>query len=201
MHDSFHALQKEKQRRIINAAMKVFAQSPYAKASTDEIAALAEISKGLLFYHFQNKRDLYCYLYEFSCKTICRKIEETQAMDETDFFERNVKIIRARVQAMTEHPPIFDFAMRAYYETDAAVAGEIRKINEKILHGSAGKLYGNIDVSKFRNKEEIGTAVKMIIWIGEGFLKERMARGNLDLKEIETEALCYMEILKNGFYE
>lgn len=200
MHESFYSLQKEKQRRIINAAMKVFAGSPYGKASTDDIAALAGISKGSLFYHFKNKKDLYCYLYEFSCKTIYRKIDENHAMDKADFFERNVEIVKARVQAMVEHPAIFDFAMRAYYETDPAVAGKIQAVNRKILQGYSGKLYENIDLSKFRNKEDAGRATQMIIWIGEGFLKERMARGNLDLKEIQAEACGYMEILKHGFY-
>lgn len=201
MHESFHSLKKEKQRKIINAAMKVFAQSPYSKASTDEIAALAGISKGSLFYHFKNKKDLYCFLYEFSCRTIYRKVNELHAMDETDFFKRNYRILEARVQAMAEHPAIFDFIMRAYYGTDPAVAGEIQAINRKMMRDSIPELNENIDLSKFRNKEDVGAAVKMILWIGEGFLKERMMQGNLDLKEIQAEAARYFDILEHGFYQ
>lgn len=201
MHESFYSLKQEKQNKIMNAAMKVFAQSPYRKASTDDIAALAGISKGSLFYHFKNKKDLYCFLYGFSCKTIYRKIDEMHALDETDFFERNIKIIEARVQAMAEHPAVFDFAMRAYYETDPAVVEEIQAINRKILHGTSRELYENLDLSKFRNKEDVGRVTQMILWIGEGFLKERMAQGNLDLKEIQAETCGFMQILKNGFYK
>ena len=50
-------LKKEKQDRMINAALKVFAMNGYQKASTDDIVKEAGISKGLLFHYFapQNK--------------------------------------------------------------------------------------------------------------------------------------------------
>ncbi|GMQ62857.1 hypothetical protein [Vallitalea maricola] len=38
MHEVFHSLEKWKQDKIINLAMKVFSQKPYSKASTDDIA-------------------------------------------------------------------------------------------------------------------------------------------------------------------
>lgn len=201
MHKSFYSLGMEKQNRIINAAMNVFSKSPYSKASTDDIAAMAGISKGSLFYHFRNKKDLYCYLYEYSCKKVYEKIDENKAMEESDFFERNVKIVEARVCAMIENPYIFDFALRAYYETDGAVADDIKSINKKILKDAYIKLNDNIDTSRFKNTSDINKAIKMLIWIGEGFIKERQAKGGLNLNEIEKEIYDYMEILKRGFYK
>lgn len=201
MHESFYALKKEKQDKIINAAMNVFSKSPYSRASTDDIAAAAGISKGSLFYHFKNKKDLYCYLYEYSCKKIYEKIKEKRAMDETDFFERNAKIVEARVCAMLEYPYIFNFSLRAYYETESAVSDDIKRINENILKDAYVKLNENIDTGKFKNPEDIEKAIKIIVWIGEGFIKERKAEGNMDLKEIQKEVNDYMEILKNGFYK
>ena len=50
MEPAFEHLPREKQLRILNAAMKVFARNDYRHASTDDIAAQAGISKGLLFY-------------------------------------------------------------------------------------------------------------------------------------------------------
>ena len=200
MHESFYALEKEKQNRILNAAMKIFSQNTYSKASTDDIAALADISKGSLFYHFRNKVDLYCYLYEYSCKKLYEKINEKKALEETDFFERNIKIVEARVCALMEYPFIYDFALRAYYETDSAVAENIKAINRGMLKDAFVKLNENIDTSSFRNKDDINRAIKMLIWIGDGFIKERKAEGRLDLKEIQAETCAYMEILRRGFY-
>lgn len=200
MYESFYALKKEKQNRIINAAMKVFSQNPYSKASTDDIAALAEISKGLLFYHFKNKKDLYCYLYEYSCEKIYEKIDEQRVMEETDFFEQNKKAIEARVCTMIEYPYIYDFGTRAYYETDKAVEADIKSINQKILKDIYIHFNNNIDTSKFRNIEDVNKAVKMLVWLSEGFIKERKMEGKLNLKEIQTDFCEYVEILKRGFY-
>ena len=63
MNPRFRELPEEKQLRILNAAMEVFAQNDYKKVSTDLIAAKAEVSKGLLFYYFRNKKELYFSVY------------------------------------------------------------------------------------------------------------------------------------------
>ena len=48
MNEKFFDLKKEKQDRMINAALKVFASNGYKHASTDDIVTEAGISKGLL---------------------------------------------------------------------------------------------------------------------------------------------------------
>lgn len=58
----FLELDKLKQDRIINAAMKEFALKGYKNASTNEIVKEAGISKGLLFHYFTNKK-AYFYIY------------------------------------------------------------------------------------------------------------------------------------------
>ena len=52
MNEKFFELKKEKQDRMINAALKVFSQYGYNHASTDEIVKEAQIIKGLLFHYF-----------------------------------------------------------------------------------------------------------------------------------------------------
>jgi TetR/AcrR family transcriptional regulator len=201
MNKSFNLLKEEKRQRITNAAMQVFSKSPYGKASTDDIAALAGISKGSLFYHFKNKKELYCYLYEYSCNKIYQKINDLHALEDTDFFERNAKVIEARVRAMIEYPYIFDFAVQAYYETESVVAEEIKAINKSILNDAYLKMNEGIDISRFRNKADVNKAINMIIWIGEGCIKEKRAADSLELKQLQAEINEYMELLKHGFYK
>lgn len=200
MHESFHLLKPEKQKKIINAAMKVFSRNQYSKASTDDIAAMAGISKGALFYHFRNKRDLYSYLYEYSCKKIYEKLDENRVMQETDFFEQNMRAVEARVCTMQENPYIFEFGLRAYYETDREVAEDIKSINMRMLDDILSNSNKNIDTGKFKNVGDVNKAVRMMVWISEGFLRDRKAEGELDLKEIQNEFKEYIEILKRGFY-
>ncbi|MBR6395680.1 MAG: helix-turn-helix transcriptional regulator, partial [Lachnospiraceae bacterium] len=59
MNERFFELKKEKQDRMINAALRVFSQYGYRHASTDEIVREAGISKGLLFHYFESKKGLY----------------------------------------------------------------------------------------------------------------------------------------------
>ena len=55
VNEKFFALPEEKRRRIVNAAMEAFGKNEYKRASTDDIAARAGISKGLLFHYFGSK--------------------------------------------------------------------------------------------------------------------------------------------------
>ena len=59
MNDKFFDLKREKQDRMINASLKVFAENGYRHASTDVIVKDAGISKGLLFHYFTSKMGLY----------------------------------------------------------------------------------------------------------------------------------------------
>ncbi len=51
--------QQEKRARILDAALKVFAQSGYSSASMDEIALEAEVSKPTLYMYFGSKEALF----------------------------------------------------------------------------------------------------------------------------------------------
>ena len=64
MNKKFFELPLEKQERIIKAAYIVFAHDNYKNASMSKIADAGGISKSLLFHYFQNKKDLYLYLWE-----------------------------------------------------------------------------------------------------------------------------------------
>lgn len=48
----------EKQNKILEAALKLFAELGYSATSTSKIAKEAEVSEGLIFRHFKNKEGL-----------------------------------------------------------------------------------------------------------------------------------------------
>lgn len=55
MNKRFYQLESQKQMDIINAGIEYFARFEYKKASTEDIAKSAGISKSLLFHYFKNK--------------------------------------------------------------------------------------------------------------------------------------------------
>ncbi len=80
MNQRFFDVKKEKQNRIINAGLKVFARAGYRHASTDEVVKTAGISKGLLFHYFESKLGLYSFLYDYSSRFML--LELRQEMEE-----------------------------------------------------------------------------------------------------------------------
>ena len=86
MNEKFFDLKQEKQDRMINAALKIFAKNGYKHASTDEIVAEASISKGLLFHYFGSKQGLYDFLYDYSVRFLMLETKSLVPETETDYF-------------------------------------------------------------------------------------------------------------------
>ena len=63
MNEKFFDLKREKQDRIMGAAIKFFALYGYENVSTDDMVREAHISKGLLFHYFISKKGLYGFIY------------------------------------------------------------------------------------------------------------------------------------------
>ena len=66
MFSKFLNLKPEKQEKILEAAIREFADKGFEKASTNEIIKEAGISKGILFHYFQNKKNLFLFVYDYS---------------------------------------------------------------------------------------------------------------------------------------
>ena len=62
---SKHKAQKDKKKRIIDAAARVFAQKGYAGTAVADIAVQAEIGKGTIYAYFDSKEDLFFAVFEW----------------------------------------------------------------------------------------------------------------------------------------
>ena len=64
MNKRLFSLPAENQQAIINSGYRVFSQNSYKNSPMSEIANAAEISKALLFHYFNNKKELYVFLWD-----------------------------------------------------------------------------------------------------------------------------------------
>ncbi len=76
MRENFFALEGEKRDRILAAALEVFGASGYRGGTTEEIAAKARISKGLLFHYFENKWGIFSFAYEYARRLLALSWQE-----------------------------------------------------------------------------------------------------------------------------
>ncbi|ENQ3108562.1 regulatory protein, tetR family [Bacillus sp. 491mf] len=207
MYSKFLNLDQDKQDRIINAAMKEFAQKGYDKASTNEIVKEAGISKGLLFHYFQNKKQLYIFLYEHMIDTLLKKITEKINWDEKDIFARYRQISLLKIEIYKIYPEMLNFAKSAYTDSSSAIKIDINCKAKEILERSYNQLFSDIDFSKFKKGIDIKKAINIINWTIEGFayqVQEKALSLSLDQIDIEgtmAEMEEYLEILRISLYE
>ena len=119
--DKFFALSEEKQITIINAALQCFGKFGYDKASVNDIAVTAHISKASVFQYFGSKKQLYTYLLEYCMKIIMPSFDQTILDSETDLFNRILVSSKMKMAAMKTHPFITQFMASVWEEASPEV--------------------------------------------------------------------------------
>lgn len=207
MFSKFLNLDKEKQDRIINAAIKEFAQKGYDKASTNEMVKEAEISKGLLFHYFGNKKKMYLFLFDYFCEMITEEYYKNIDLSEKDLFQRIRQGVRIKMDLLNQYPEAFKFLEEAYFEESEEVKAELEKRIKEMNDLNFGKIYEGIDFSKFRDDMDLQKVIKIITWTFEKLSEEELLKvkqtpgHELDYQKIKQIAEEYFEILTKAFYK
>ena len=206
IYSKFNNLKPEKQKQIINAAIKEFVRNGFEKASTNEIVKRANISKGSLFNYFNSKKDLYLYWIEYSSKAIVNLNEEID-LSETDLFKRIERVALQKFYVQQKYPQAFEFLASTKQEESVEVKDIIKQRLNPIYNQAINKLYKDIDYSKFREGVDIEKAIEILNWtmfgVGEKGLKELFTFddiGRFGEKYLE-EWNVYAELLKYSFYK
>lgn len=201
MNEKFYNLPIEKQQKIINAGFRVFSKNDYKKASTEEIAQEAEISKGLLFYYFENKLGLYCFLYEYATKFVASELDSSDGDEETDFFKFIIEKNIEKVKVMKKFPYLYQFVLKSFYDKTPGVSEKISRYNEDYLFSIISQRFSKIDFSKFKDNVDVQLVIKMLYWLGIGYMKERFEKDDMSLDEIMSDFESVLNLLKYNLYK
>lgn len=85
---------EETRQALLAAARQLFAEKGYAKTSTKEIVQRARVTRGALYHHFRDKRELFETIFEDVEREFAQKIAAA-SMAESEVWEQ----LRAGVQA------------------------------------------------------------------------------------------------------
>ena len=183
--EKFEELSQEKQRRIIDAGMEVFGRNEYKKANTEDIAAKAGISKGLLFYYFKDKKSFYMYLFQYCVEIITRMMDDEDYTKITDFFELMECGAQKKMQTMVEHPFILDFISRAFSSSREAVSKDVAMELHSLIDTTFDRYFAHVDFSKFNNDVDPKQVYQMLAWMTEGYMHDKLSyQESLNLKDI-----------------
>lgn len=207
MFEKFFNLDRQKQERILNAAIKEFAQKGFENASTNEMVKEAEISKGLLFHYFKNKKQLFLFLFDYFIEVITNEFYHKIDLSERDFFERTKQASLIKIELLNTFPDIFKFLEAAYMEDALTVKIELDERKKELTAVNMNRIFEGIDYSKFREDVDVQKVLKIITWTFESLGNVEMQKVKLlglvemDYQRIFAEVNEYIEVLKKGFYK
>jgi TetR/AcrR family transcriptional regulator, fatty acid metabolism regulator protein len=93
---------RDRQRRILDAALDVFTRRGFREASVDEIAAAAQTSKGGVYFHFPGKQRIFRALLDFSTRRLLERVEEAIGRESEPVAKADAALLTV-LRAFGEH--------------------------------------------------------------------------------------------------
>ena len=207
MFSKFLNLKPEKQEKILEVAIEEFADKGFEKASTNEIVKGAGISKGILFHYFQNKKNLFLFVFDYCVEFCMSEFYEKVDEDERDIFEKLRQIAAFKLELLHKYPGIFKFFEGAISDESTELKSEIEERKKKLTESNYTKMFNNIDKSKFRDGVDVSRAINIIMWTIEGLGTSELQKAKvatskgIDYEKVFHDMDIYIDIFKNCFYK
>lgn len=190
MNERFFDLKKEKQDRMINAALKVFGENGFKRASTDEMVKEAEISKGLLFHYFESKQGLYDFVIDYSIRYMMMELSGVASTRETDYFEIYRQVMNAKLSVFRIYPHMQNFINSVMAEKQDEISIEIaqKRYDYQEFYQS---IFERADLSGFAPSADVEKIGNMIEYTVNGLMQEIE-----EPDKMISEALSYIAMMK-----
>ena len=183
----------DRKERVVNAAWEVFARFGYQKASMQDIAIAANVSKSVLFKYYQTKENLYRTVFWRAADEIASADAEATAQRETGelVFSAMRRTVDARMRLFSRAPYIYAFSYSAAYDASALS----RELTREAISRAQQK--GGVD-AYIGLREDLSTAQarQLIFWVSQGFLGDKLAGGLLEPETLKREFAEWIDIME-----
>jgi len=189
--------------RILSAALEEFATRGYEAASTNAIAARAEVAKGLVFHHFGSKEALFAVLFEKEVTRLTELVLQPPDRLSTDLFERLHQVTMRKLELAKQFPLTTEFLVVALTEAPPSLRPKLAARQAELLRQSWPRLLEGLDPTRLREGLTLGDAVETIGLLAEGLEKQLtalMKSRTLTMPEIASRAWRHFERLRDGLY-
>lgn len=171
MNEKFFDLKKEKQDRMINAGLQLFAVNGYRNTSTDEIVAAAQISKGLLFHYFSSKTGYYSFLYDYITRYALLELNTRIKPGKQDFFELERAFLKAETALMEQYPSYLLFLDSVRLEGDKEALASLNRPEETVFSFYAAR-EAESDYSAYLRMDSRETFTSVLGYVKAGIMRE-----------------------------
>lgn len=118
--------------QLLELGRAAFAKHPYDQVSIDDLAAKAKLSKGLFYYYFPTKRDLYLAALDTTARELIDKVITSVSKHRTP-RERAMAGVEAYLDHVQGTGVAFVSLMRGGIGADASVAGALERVRTDLL--------------------------------------------------------------------
>lgn len=115
--DTFFRLPEEKRQRIFQAAISEFASCHYNEASINRIIKEAQIPRGSFYQYFQDKEDLFFYVFEQISKEKVELYRNYPMPEDAGFADTILAVIPAILEWIDTKPLYYQVGMRLNEES------------------------------------------------------------------------------------
>ena len=152
----------EVKEKIIKAAIEEFAENGYKAASTNSICKKANVSKGLIYYYFKSKEEIYLNALKFAIDRFKENVSiEINEKDKfgidyiSEYFDTKFKFFREN--------PLYSMLIAnslAYYNLEGAIklSEEFQNYNNNLIY----EVIKSIDINPKFDREKAFELIKMI---------------------------------------
>ncbi len=188
---------EETRARILDAALKLFAQSGYEAASVDDICAAAGVSKGAFYHHFPTKQATFLHLLNTWLESLDVQFAEARqgAEDASQVFMNMTRAVPGIFRDADRRLPMF-LEFWAQASRDEAVWKTTIAPYRRYRDFFAGLIEAGIAEGTFQPMDA-QTAARLVVALAVGMLLQ----GLLDPQEGDWSAITAesMKIVMNGF--
>ncbi len=198
MNAKFFDLKKEKQDRMINAAIKLFALNGYTHASTDDIVKEAHISKGLLFHYFESKIGVYTFVYDYIVKYYSLELSGAIDPDEADYFELRKQVEIGKMQTLKAYPYMSLFLSKCFKET---VPEATAAIKDSMLQyeNNLGTIMARADWEAVRAVKNNEMLINMLDSTLDTITEKHLRSEDFDPEALYKESIAYIDLVAGLF--
>ena len=187
-----------KEKAIIYSSFRQFSKYGYEKTSISDIYKEAGISKGLVYYYFKDKKELYLKSLKYAINKVSLEIDKYD-FSSLDFLSRLANITIVKLEFFLNNKNLIRFIESSTKEKSLSILKEVRKVLEKNHADSIKKIEEMIDYDRIEVDIPRDKVIDIINFTFSG------AYNKASLLETESErrklVYLYKDILIKLLYE
>jgi len=193
-------IKTDKQKKIIETAIKLFAEKGYANTSTSEIAKIAAVSEGTIFKHYGTKDKLLLSIILPFAKdffpSMAKEVLDETSKKATSFEQFLRNLLKDRVVFIQENKEIFQVIIK-----EVIYKEELKQELSAYFKKNVLPLWANIAEEFKEERESINLPMDricklLVSAIGGFFITRFVLMNHYDVSEDEIEDI--VQLIMNG---